>query len=99
MNLYEIILPCTDNDGREIEPEKYEETLRELIHHFGGAEFERSSFSGYWQDEPDLYEDDNVLMRVEASDDSDFWSHYKEVLKTRFRQEEIRIRVIPLTIV
>ena len=35
---YEILLPLNYNDGTPIEPEKFQETRRELVEQFGGQD-------------------------------------------------------------
>ena len=99
MNLYEIVLPREYNDGQPVEPEKIDQTLLELTEKFGGVEFFDQPFTGYWRWEGTTFEDVNVLIRVETSEhDGEFWVIYKETLKQRFQQEEIRIRRSPVDI-
>ena len=44
---YEILLPLNYNDGTPIEPEKFQETRRELVEHFGALTMDRQRSQAY----------------------------------------------------
>ena len=95
MPQYDIYLPLQYNDGRPIEPEKFEWTRRELLDRFGGFSVipaGEAMIEGWWQLGNDLYRDDLRIFRVvTAIHDAEFWTGYKEELKQRFEQEKIFI--------
>jgi hypothetical protein len=43
---YEILLPLNYNDGTPIEPEKFQETRRELVEHFGALTMDAPAIAG-----------------------------------------------------
>ncbi len=45
---YEILLPLAYNEGSPIEPERYEQTLDELINQFGTVTLDYTIAIGHW---------------------------------------------------
>ena len=45
---YEILLPLNYNDGTPIEPEKFQETRRELVEQFGALTMDAPATAGLW---------------------------------------------------
>lgn len=102
MRQYDIYLPLQYNDGASIEPDKYDETRRELIEQFGGLTVLLGSGSaeGWWVLGDKVYRDEIRIFRVlSAAHDQAFWDEYKERLRARFRQEDILVVLAPVSFV
>lgn len=94
MKIYDIYLPLRYNDGREIEPSKFDQTRIELVNRFNGLSVlpgEGLKIEGWWKSEDAVYRDEVRIFRVFCAADDEFFKEYKESLKTRFEQEEIFI--------
>ena len=99
---YEILLPLTYNDGSPIEPEKFEQTIEELINQFGAATFDSVIASGHWVYKGILYKDELIRFRVDVGESSEtrkFFEEYKKVLKERFNQIDIWITVNDIEVI
>jgi len=99
---YEILLPLNYNDGREVEPEKFKQTRRELLKRFGALSFETVPIHGFWTKGERTFED--ILVRIvidvqESPNTRRFFQTYKEKLKKRFKQLEIWMMAYPIEII
>ena len=93
---FEILLPLNYNEGSQVEPEKILQTRRELDDQFGASTLDSTPISGHWLSQGTLYEDNLLRLRVDAPytrKNRTFFRRYKELLKERFRQEEIWVTV------
>ncbi len=97
---FDLYLPLKYNDGRDIEPEKFQITRRELVSGFGGltwiANVGSPSIFGFWKGRHREYQENNDLFIVytdRMEEHKRFFKQYKEVLKKRFEQEAIFIAV------
>jgi hypothetical protein len=91
---YEILLPLRYNDGRRVEPAKFDQTNLELVEKFSAATADLVPALGSWQYRGTLYEDlmVRIIVDVQGSFEADnFFRDYKEVLKQRFEQIDIWI--------
>ena len=98
---YEILLPLKYNDGTPIEPEKFQQTRRELILRFGALTMEVQPISGVWIYGGQEHYDDLIrfIVDTEASVSNDaFFAELKTTLKERFRQIDIWITAQPIRI-
>jgi hypothetical protein len=89
---YEILLPLKYNDGTPVEPEKFQETRRELVVRFGALTGCPTSCRAVGIGR--AYQDELIrfVVDTEATPDIDeFFRTLKERLKERFRQIEIWI--------
>lgn len=96
---YEILLPLRYNDGTPIEPEKFQQTRRELIEKFGAITVEPQSAHGIWTHGSKEYADELIrfIVDIETTPETDkFFREFKERLKTRFQQIEIWITAYPI---
>lgn len=96
---YEILLPLKYNDGTPVEPEKFQETRRELVAQFGALTMDAPPVSGLWISGGREYRDELIrfVVDAEATPDTDaFFRDFKERLKDRFRQVEIWITAYPI---
>lgn len=99
-HLVQILLPTHTRDGSPVAPEQFARVRVELTERFGGVTaYSRSPATGLWKkDGDDAIERDQVFMVevvVEAFD-RDWWVGYREQLETRFGQEEVHARVLPV---
>ena len=96
---YEILLPLKYNDGTAVEPEKFQETRRELVGRFGAFTMDAPPISGLWVSGGREYQDELIRFVVDAEatpDTDEFFRDFKERLKERFRQVEIWITAHPI---
>lgn len=96
---YEILLPLKYNDGTAVEPERFQETRRELVERFGALTMDAPPVSGLWVSGGHEYDDELIrfVVDTEATPDTDeFFRLFKERLKDRFRQVEIWITAYPI---
>jgi hypothetical protein len=86
--------PCTTNDGRQVEPQKFQALQQQLLDQFGGLTFFPQPNEGFWTVAGITYRDAIVIYRVitsEAQEARRFLSTLKEQLKEALQQEEILI--------
>ncbi len=98
---YEILLPLNYNDGTPVEPERFQETRRELVDRFGALTMDASPISGRWVSSAREYTDELIrfVIDTEATPETDaFFRDFKERLKERFRQLEIWITAYPIRV-
>jgi len=91
---YEILLPLVYNDGKEIEPKKFDQTFRELVEKFDAVTIDSLIITGKWIYEGTLFNDQLIRIRVDIEDivnNKVFMKDYKETLKMRFNQIDIWI--------
>src|SRR5947209_5217654 len=91
---FEILLPLFYNDGRPIEREKFLQTDDELVQAFGATSTDTVVVRGRWLYQSTVYQDQLIRVRVDLEDSAENWQAIraiKEVLKTRFEQQEIWI--------
>lgn len=91
---YDLFVPLYYNDGRQIEPQRFQDLQKRLLGHFGGLTFFPQPNEGFWTMAGITYRDEIVVYRVITSDEQEarrFLSDLKEQLKEAFQQEEILI--------
>jgi hypothetical protein len=98
INLVEILLPVTDNEGRQHPRHLFALVERELTERFGGVtSFTRAPAHGVTEDGGRKVHDDIIVVEVMTETlDRDWWASYRRTLEDRFRQEEIVIRAIDI---
>ena len=95
MHLIQLLRPLYDNDGAVLPRTLFDGVREELSGRFGGlTAFTRAPAEGLWRDEGKAQHDDIVIFEVMADSlDRDWWRAYRRELESRFRQEELVIRV------
>src|SRR5947209_6452122 len=91
---YEILLPLQLNDGSPVDPRLFQLTRRELLSRFEGLSQETGRIQGTWIHRDVEYEDELLKWTIECEDtraNRQFFLRFKETLKERFQQLEIRI--------
>jgi hypothetical protein len=98
---YEILLPLKYNDGTPIEPEKFQQTRRELVAKFGAITMDTQPMHGIWISTGHEYHDELIrfIVDTESTSETDqFFSRLKTRLRERFQQIEIWITATPIRI-
>ena len=91
---YDLFIPLYYNDGRPIEPQKFQDLQQQLLDQFGGLTFFPQPNEGFWTMAGVTYRDAIVIYRVITSDEQvarQLLSDLKERLKEELRQEDILI--------
>ena len=98
---FEILLPLTYNDGREVEPEKFDQTAEELSDRFGGITQDTVRVTGAWQYGGTRYRDELLRIRIDTRDPAAtaFLTAYKGLLKQRLQQIDIWITAHELEVI
>lgn len=98
---FEILLPRRFNDGGPVPEDLIAETLLELESRFGAVSCETQTIRGMWRHEQQVYEDDLIRVSVDAPDDADsrqFFTDFKDRLKSRFDQLDIWLTTYPIEV-
>ena len=96
MHLVQVLLPMYDNDGNPLPRDLYRQVVTELSERFGGlTAHTRAPAEGLWRDGPAATVRDDIVIYEVMTDALDrvWWQAYRERLETRFRQEQVVIRV------
>jgi hypothetical protein len=87
-----ILLYC--NDGKAVDPQKFQALQQQVLDQFGGLPFFPQPNEGFWTVAGVTYRDAIVIYRVLTSDAQEarqFLSALKERLKEELYQEDILI--------
>jgi hypothetical protein len=98
---YEILLPLTHNDGREVDLRLYLQTHDDLLNRFGAVSFIPQLVRGTWVHEGQRFHNDSRRIFVDVEETPEtraFFLEYKRVLEERFDQVVIYIRSYPVEI-
>jgi hypothetical protein len=81
------------NDGKDVEPEKFDQTAEELSDHFGAVTVDTVRITGTWKYGGARYRDSLIRLRVDTRDATaiSFFQQMKEIWKGRFQQIDIWI--------
>ena len=81
MKEYDLFIPLYYNDGRPVEPRKFQDLQQQLLDQFGGLTFFPQSNEGFWTMAEVTYRDEIVIYRVITSNEQEarqFLSALKE---------------------
>jgi hypothetical protein len=94
MQLIQILLPLSDDEGRNFPASAFERLARELTERFGGVtSFTRTPAEGRWKDAEVTAHDDIVVIEVMTeSVERGWWTDLRRRLEQEFKQEEVVIR-------
>lgn len=98
--LVQFFLPLYDQKGKEF-PDRYFNTIKaELTERFGGITFYfRSPVLGMWKPEQKVVKDELVVVEILAHRGVvSFFKNYKSVLEKKFKQDEIMMRLLNLSL-
>jgi hypothetical protein len=98
MHLVQILLPLADSDGQPFPRSDYARVRGELSDRFGGiTSYSRAPAEGVWKEGGETSRDDVVVFEVMAEDlDRPWWRTYRADLESRFRQDAIAARAVPI---
>ena len=98
MRLIQILLPTRDNSGAEFPSSLFAEVRAELTDEWGGVTaYVRAPATGIWEEGERVVRDDIIIYEVMAEVfEVDWWRAYRQRLETRFRQDEVVIRAMPM---
>ena len=91
---FEILLPQRFNDGQPVPDELIADTFLELRQKFRAISCETQIIRGIWEHASQSYRDELIRVFVDVLDtpeNQQFFREYKEKLKIRFKQIDIRI--------
>lgn len=94
MKEYDIFVPLYYNDGKPVEPAKFQDLQARLLELFGGLTYFPQPNQGFWKFGNMTYHDQIVIYRVISQNpiqSRDFLAGFKTYLKREFLQEEILI--------
>lgn len=89
---FEILLPLTFNDGRDVPAEWIADAVIEVVDHFGAASYETQTIEGHWTHGGVIYRDSLVRMVVDAPDRkaNRLWmKEFKERWKAKLEQIDL----------
>src|SRR4051794_15648669 len=97
MYLFQILLPLYDNQGQPLPPRLFRAVAGELTQGFGGlTAYTRTPAQGFWKSRRAAppSRDDIIIYEVMAEAlDRAWWKEYRRGLESRFRQQEVVVRV------
>ena len=99
---YEVLLPLRYNDGRDVEDLKHRTSFGEVLERYGAATLEPQQLSGRWFYAGEEYQDLLIRLVVEVEDQSEhheWFAAWKETLKKRYAQIDIRMTWHPINVV
>jgi hypothetical protein len=102
VHLVQVLLPLYDNDGEPLPRDLHRQVGAELAERFGGlTAHTRAPAEGLWRDGPaETVRDDIVIYEVMTEAlDRKWWQAYRRRLETRFRQDQVVIRVQDIDLV
>ena len=91
---FEILLPQRFNDGTAVPDELVGQTILELRQQFGALSAETQIIRGIWENAGLSFRDELIRIFIDVPDTTDnqqFFRDFKEQLKARFQQIDIRI--------
>lgn len=91
---FEILLPQRFNDGTAVPDDLVGQTILELRKHFGALSSETQIIRGIWEHAGQTFRDDLIRIFIDVADSPEnqqFFHDFKEQLKSRFQQIDIRI--------
>ena len=91
---FEILLPQRFNDGTAVPDDLVGQTILELRKQFGALFSETQIIRGIWEHAGQSYRDDLIRIFIDVADTTEnqqFFRDFKEQLKARYQQIDIRI--------
>lgn len=98
-HLVQLLLPLYDNEKRPFPRALLDEVRAELAERFGGVTAHlRAPAAGAWKDDDgEIARDDVVIVEVMTDAlDRAWWAAYRRTLESRFRQDELVVRAVPI---
>jgi hypothetical protein len=94
VELIQILLPLTDDEGRPFPAASFDRLAQRLTEKFGGVtSFTRSPAEGRWKQDGGTTHDEIVVIEVMTDRaDREWWGDLRERLKREFDQDDVLIR-------
>lgn len=100
--LIQVFLPLYQKNGKPF-PQKYFTTVKkQLTDQFKGLSiYSNAPADGYWENESDSLEKDQVLVYevMATAVDVEFWQKYKATLEKQFKQDTIVVRCLHMNLI
>lgn len=99
--LIQLFLPCYNNEGKPFAQSDFEEVSQTLTEKFNGlSTYLQAPVKGLWKDDQAVVKDDLLVFEVMAATvDIPFWENYKLQLKKKFKQQEIVVRSLAISLI
>jgi hypothetical protein len=91
---FELLLPQRFNDGSAVPDELVAQTILDLREQFGALSSETQIIRGIWEHAGQSFRDELIRIFTDVADtpeNQQFFRDFKEKLKGRFQQIDIRI--------
>lgn len=101
MHLVQILLPRTDNAGHPFVREEFDRIKEDLANRFEGVTaYLQAPAEGLWRQGAEADNDDIVIFEVMVEQiDLPDWRARRAELERRFRQDNVIVRYMPMTLV
>jgi hypothetical protein len=97
--LVQLLLPLYGRDSEPLPRGLFESVARELTDRFGGmTAYARSPASGLWEGRDGQAKHDDIIVHEVMTEklDRNWWAEYRAALETRFQQDELVVRALPI---
>ncbi len=101
MNMVQLLLPLWSNSGERFPKRIFDQVSKELIDEFSGlTAHAQAPASGLWEeDDGKTVHDEIIIYEVMVENlDLKWWTDYRRLLETRFKQDTLIIRAQEITI-
>ena len=101
MHLVQVLLPLFERRGRKIPEAKFVLVQKELTARFGGVTaYSHSPATGLWKKRGEVERDRIILIEVVSKDfGKAWWKSYRRVVEKRFKQKQVLIRALKITLI
>jgi hypothetical protein len=101
MNMVQLLLPLWSNAGERFSKKLFDQVSKELIDRFSGLTAHvQAPARGLWEKEDGkTVRDEIIIYEVMVENlDLSWWTEYRQLLETRFKQNKLIIRSQEITI-
>jgi hypothetical protein len=98
---FEILLPLRFNESTQIPEELLVQTVLDLRRQFNALSCESQIIRGVWEHAGQSYRDELSRIFIDVADTAEnqqFFRDFKEQLKSRFQQIDIRVTTYPVEV-
>jgi inorganic pyrophosphatase len=99
--LIQLFLPCYNKDGKPFSQTLYHSVSKHLTEKFKGlTAYVQSPTEGYWKTGHQVIKDQLMVYEVMATTiDVAYWQQYKKELQNKFKQQEIVVRSLAISLI
>ena len=101
MNMVQLLLPLWSNSGERFPRDFFDQVSKELLDRFSGLTAHiQAPASGLWEEDDGKMVHDEIIIYEVMVEKLDFswWSAYRRLLETRFKQNKLIIRAYAINI-